>query len=368
MGDTGNDNDDSACPTSFAPVNIQTQPPRVSVNVKPLYQVGTLVPVNFPTGSCSNPGDNMANPTIPDFDKVEGEKELSLVPDLVLLPKFKMPEFERYNGTSCPEAHITMFYRRMTGYVNNDQLLIHCFQDSLTGAAAKWYNQLSRAQVKSWKDLAQAFMKQYGHVTDIVPNRITLQNMKKKSSESFRQYAQRWREVVTQVQLPLLEKETTMLFINTLKAPFINYMLGSVIKSFAYIVMSGEMIENAIRCGKIETGESMRRSALKKKESEVSNVSSCYSKPVTVNQSRMVVIGQQVAPRQEPSTKRNMEHRSTQNPLQSIENCIPFKKLVERLVEMGIVKFDKRSGVENLLPNHADERVNAIINDAEKRI
>ncbi|XP_052882760.1 uncharacterized protein LOC108458660 [Gossypium arboreum] len=96
--------------------------------------------------------------------------------------------------------------------------------DSLAGAAAKWYNQLSRTQVKSWKDLAQAFMKQYGHITDIAPDRITLQNMKKKPSESFRQYAQRWREVATQVQPPLLEKETTMLFINTLKAPFITHI------------------------------------------------------------------------------------------------------------------------------------------------
>ncbi|XP_040967970.1 uncharacterized protein [Gossypium hirsutum] len=52
-------------------------------------------------------------------------RELSLVPDLVLPLKFKIPEFERYNGTSCPEAHITMFCRRMTGHVNNDQLLIH---------------------------------------------------------------------------------------------------------------------------------------------------------------------------------------------------------------------------------------------------
>ncbi|KAK5812008.1 hypothetical protein PVK06_027402 [Gossypium arboreum] len=42
-------------------------------------------------------------------------KDLSLVPDLVLPYKFKMPEFEKYNGTSCREAHITIFYRRMTG-------------------------------------------------------------------------------------------------------------------------------------------------------------------------------------------------------------------------------------------------------------
>lgn len=86
-------------------------------------------------------------------------KDLSLVSYLVLPPKFKMPEFEKYNGTNCSEAHITMFYRRITGYVNNDQLLIHCFQDSLIGAASKWYNQLSRAKINSWKDLGQAFMK-----------------------------------------------------------------------------------------------------------------------------------------------------------------------------------------------------------------
>ncbi|KAA3481734.1 hypothetical protein EPI10_022075 [Gossypium australe] len=118
-------------------------------------------------------------------------KDLSLVPDLVLPNKFKMPEFEKYNGTSCPEAHITMFCRRMAGYVHNDQLLIHCFQDSLIGSTAKWYNQLSHTQIGSWEDLAQAFIKQYGHVTDVAPDRFMLQNIEKKSSESFKQYAQR---------------------------------------------------------------------------------------------------------------------------------------------------------------------------------
>ncbi|XP_017644328.1 uncharacterized protein LOC108484966 [Gossypium arboreum] len=402
MVDTGNDNDDSACPTSFGPVNIQAQPSRVSVNVKPLYQTGTSALVNFPMGSCSNPGDNMENPTVPDFDEVEGEKvraelskqledrckwieekfkelesadhyckvdakELSLVLDLVLPPKFKMLEFERYNRTSCPEAHITMFCQRMTRYVNYDQLLIHYFQDSLTGAAAKWYNQLSRAQVKSWKDLAQAFMKQYGHVTDIAPDRITLQNMEKRSGESFRKYAQRWREVTTQVQPPLLEKETTMLFINTLKVLFINHMLGSATKSFADIVMFGEMIKNAIRCGKIETGESTRRSAPKKKENKVSNVSSGYSKPVIVNQSRTVVTGQQASPRQEPSTRRDTE-KIQRTVGHSIKSCISFKKLVEKLINMGVVKFDDALVVGNPLLNHTDGRVNAVIENVGRRV
>ena len=140
----------------------------------------------------------------------------------------------------------------MTGYVNEDKLLIHCFQDSLTGSALRWYNQLSREKIRSWKDLASAFCEQYKHVSDMVPDRMTLQMMEKKPSETFRQYAQRWRGITVQVQPPLLEKEITMLFIKTLKPHFITYMLGSASKSFSDIIMNGEMIENAIRSGRID--------------------------------------------------------------------------------------------------------------------
>ncbi|XP_052880050.1 uncharacterized protein LOC128286692 [Gossypium arboreum] len=82
--------------------------------------------------------------------------------------------------------------------------------------------------------------------------------MEKKQSESFRQYAYRWREMVTQVQPYFLDNETTMLFINTVKALFINYILGSATKSFSDIVMSREMIENTVRSGKIDAGKMLK--------------------------------------------------------------------------------------------------------------
>ncbi|XP_040974107.1 uncharacterized protein [Gossypium hirsutum] len=331
-----------------------------------------------------------------------------------------MPEFEKYNGMSCPEAHITMFCRRMTGYINNDQLLIHYFQDSLVGATSKWYNQLSRAKINSWKDLDQAFMKQYNHVTDMTPDRITLQNMEKKPNESFRQYAQRWREVVVQVQASLLIKETTMLFINTLKAPFITHMLGSATKSFSDIVMTGKMIENVVRSGKIEVGESTKRSAPRKRDNEVNNTSTFskgQSKSLTVNQPKTVTTNQHDTVRQESNTRENTERPQFtpipmtyrelyQNlfnahvaspfylkPLQppypkwydtnaqyeyhvgitmhSIKNCTAFKKLVERIIKIGIVRFDDPA-VPNLagnpLPNHTDQGVNEISEGGSKKI
>ncbi|XP_052877286.1 uncharacterized protein LOC128283913 [Gossypium arboreum] len=297
-----------------------------------------------------------------------------------------MPEFEKYNGITCPEAHITMFCRKMTGYVNNDQLLIHCFQDSLVGAGARWYNQLSRARINSWRDLAQAFMQQYNHVTDVTPDRITLQNMEKKPNENFRQYTQRWREVVLQVQQPLLEKGTTMLFINTLKAPFITHMIGSTTKSFADIVMAGEMIENAIRGGKIE-GEAAKRSAPRRKDNEVNNTSSFNSKAVTVGQPKAGTVRQQSSQGQESGTRHErMQFTPIPPPYpkwydanarckyhagisgHSIENCIGFKKAVERLIKMGVVKFDSTPNTENPLQNHDDQGVNAIGKASKRRM
>ena len=78
-----------------------------------------------------------------------GATELTLVLDLVLPPKFKTPKFEKFNGGTCPMGHLTMYYRKMTGYTNNDKLLIHCFQDSLIGTTARWYMQLSRSHIRS---------------------------------------------------------------------------------------------------------------------------------------------------------------------------------------------------------------------------
>ncbi|XP_016706655.1 uncharacterized protein [Gossypium hirsutum] len=52
----------------------------------------------------------------------------------------------------------------------------------------------------------------------------------------------------------------------------------------------------------------------------------------------------------------------------SIENYLSFKKLFERLIDMGIMKFDDAPGVGNLLLNYTNNRVNAITDNEGKRI
>ena len=125
---------------------------------------------------------------------------MSWFPNMTVPPKFKAPEFEKYNGRGDPMIYLQMYCRKMELYVDNEPLLIQTFQDTLTGHAAEWYSQLKK--ISHWKELANTFLAQYGFNSQIAPNRFDLQRMEKKSSETFREYAQRWREKAAGHALP----------------------------------------------------------------------------------------------------------------------------------------------------------------------
>ncbi|XP_050946189.1 uncharacterized protein LOC127143778 [Cucumis melo] len=85
--------------------------------------------------------------------------QLCLISDVVIPPKFRIPDFEKYNGTTCLKSHLVMYCQKMSTYAHDEKLLIHCFQDSLVGSTSCWYMQLDGSQVHRWKDLANFFFK-----------------------------------------------------------------------------------------------------------------------------------------------------------------------------------------------------------------
>ena len=85
----------------------------------------------------------------------ENAYDLCLVPSIRIPAKFKVPDFEKYKGSSCPQIHL----RKMSTHADNHQLLIHYFQDSLTGAALKWYTGLDSTNIRTFNDLGEAFVR-----------------------------------------------------------------------------------------------------------------------------------------------------------------------------------------------------------------
>ena len=113
--------------------------------------------------------------------------ELCLVPDVTIPPKFKMPDFDTYKRTACPKNRLRMYCRRMGSYANDEKLLMHFFQESLVGAAIIWYTNLEPSWIRTWRDLMDTFIRKYRYNSNIMLDRMQLQNLSKRDNESFKE-------------------------------------------------------------------------------------------------------------------------------------------------------------------------------------
>ncbi|XP_025981881.1 uncharacterized protein [Glycine max] len=93
-----------------------------------------------------------------DYPFVDMEK-LCLVLDVVIPPKFKVSDFDRYKGTTYPMNHLKMYCQKMRAYSRDEKLLMHFFQESLVGVTVIWYTNLKAFCIRTWKDLIIAFIR-----------------------------------------------------------------------------------------------------------------------------------------------------------------------------------------------------------------
>ncbi|KAJ9189329.1 hypothetical protein P3X46_000638 [Hevea brasiliensis] len=154
---------------------------------------------------------------------------LRLVPDVVVPPKFKVPDFDKYTGNSDPRIHLATYIAKMSHKFNYD----------------------------------------------VAPTRRDLQNLVQRDRESFKEYAQRWREKAAEVHPPVTDNELCSLFIETLKAPYFNLMIGNTSNSFSDIIQASERIEANLRMGRLqELAENPAKKTVSfgKKEGDVHSV------------------------------------------------------------------------------------------------
>ena len=126
-----------------------------------------------------------------------------------------------------------------------------------------WYMGLERTKIIPWRDLSKALLKQYKYNLDIASTRLQLQNQAPKSSETFKEYAQCWREMTSRVIPALSDNELVDIFMGTLQGMYFEKMIGSSSTNFADMVTIGERVENGLKSGKI-TGTSTQQTTNKK--------------------------------------------------------------------------------------------------------
>ncbi|XP_055814132.1 uncharacterized protein LOC129883514 [Solanum dulcamara] len=186
-------------------------------------------------------------------------EDLCIHPDLDLLEGFKVPKFDTFGGTGNPLAHLRTYFDQLVGVGKNEALLMRLFSRSLSGEALEWFN----------------FIERFAYNVEIIPDRYSLEKTKQKSTESYREYAYRWRKKAARVRPPMTEKEIIEVFVRNQEPEYYDIMLLLVGAKFAEVVKIGETIEDGLKTKRItrmaiQIGSS---GLFKKKREDVSFIS-----------------------------------------------------------------------------------------------
>ena len=111
--------------------------------------------------------------------------------------------------------------------------------------------------------------------------RKTSSQFSHRTTEDFKDYAQKWRELAGRVQPPLSDRELVDMFLGMLSGPLFNHLIGSSSVGFTELISTGERVEAGIKSGKIQRDASS--STTKKPFFEKKEVSAAYGQ---INQSK----------------------------------------------------------------------------------
>ena len=71
-----------------------------------------------------------------------------------LLPKFRMPDMERYTSRGCPRTHLRIYSQLMRGMGLDEAQLIVLFPLSLSSVTQSLFSTLGASCRRTWEDLA----------------------------------------------------------------------------------------------------------------------------------------------------------------------------------------------------------------------
>ena len=88
-------------------------------------------------------------------------------------------------------THLRAYCDQLVGVGRDETLLMRLFSQSLCEEALEWFTSHETRQLPSWNALAKTFIDRFAYNVEIVPYRYSLEKMKKKSTEIYREFAYR---------------------------------------------------------------------------------------------------------------------------------------------------------------------------------
>ncbi|XP_070025287.1 uncharacterized protein [Nicotiana sylvestris] len=178
-------------------------------------------------------------------------EDLCILPDVELPEGYKHPKFEMFNGTGDLKVHLRTYCDKLVGVGKDERIHMKLFMRSLTGDALSWYISQNPKKWVNWVSMASDFMDRFRFNTENAPDVFYIQNLKKNPTETFPEYATRWRSEDAKVRPTLEEEQMNKFFIRAQDPQYYERLMVIENHKFSDIIKLGERIEEGIKSGMV---------------------------------------------------------------------------------------------------------------------
>jgi len=163
----------------------RSQPPRVE---KTVASWGTLISTVAESSGANRDGH-------PSRLVVHAEGSLPFTPFILETPlpdQWKVPTFDKYDGTTNPDNHLQTFAHQMMFHMVSDAIWCRVFSSSLTGEALEWFSKLPPNNIDCFATLKARFNTQFAPLRPTTLMPAALVNVHQEDDESLRSYLDRY--------------------------------------------------------------------------------------------------------------------------------------------------------------------------------
>ncbi|XP_070039381.1 uncharacterized protein [Nicotiana tomentosiformis] len=118
-----------------------------------------------------------------------------------------------FDGTSDPKVHLRTYCDKLVGVGKDERICMKLFMRSLTRDALSWYISQNPKKWVNWVSMTSNFMDRFRFNIENAPDIFYIQNLKMKTTETFREYATQWRSEVAKVRPTLEEEQMNKFFV-----------------------------------------------------------------------------------------------------------------------------------------------------------
>ncbi|XP_077252321.1 uncharacterized protein LOC143891664 [Tasmannia lanceolata] len=186
--------------------------------------------------------------------KVQGPKkfdvlELMLSSAVALPPNFKVPDYDKYDGTGCPRSHMRWFIILSQQYGLSREQMAQLFPISLVGIAKKWFLRLKPDEVRTMEDISDKLIEQFLMEEGIEVTKRDLKQLKQGPQETFTSFIRRWRRKSAQLNQRLSKKDQIKLVVKSLSTQYFHFMAPQHYPNFDHLIQTGTQTEDSIGKG-----------------------------------------------------------------------------------------------------------------------